>query len=52
MRLVLRSLEVFATNTPLRYRIRRIEKPTGRDLGGARDRIELWPAIRGRELLR
>ncbi len=36
----------------LRYRIRRIEQLTGRDLGSARDRIECWLALRGRELAR
>ncbi len=36
----------------LRYRIRKVEELTGRDLGNARDRIELWMAIRARELLR
>jgi purine catabolism regulator len=35
----------------LRYRIRRIEELTGRNLSGARDRIEFWLAIRGRELV-
>jgi PucR family transcriptional regulator, purine catabolism regulatory protein len=35
----------------LRYRIRRIEQLTGRDLGRARDRIEFWLALRGRELV-
>jgi len=35
----------------LRYRIRRIEQLTGRDLASARDRIEFWLAIRGRELV-
>ncbi|HEY8584628.1 MAG TPA: helix-turn-helix domain-containing protein, partial [Capillimicrobium sp.] len=34
----------------LRYRVRRIEELTGRDLGSARDRIEFWLALRGREL--
>jgi purine catabolism regulator len=34
----------------LRYRIRKIEELTGRDLGSARDRIEFWLAMRGREL--
>ena len=34
----------------LRYRIRKIEELTGRDLGTARDRIEFWLALRGREL--
>jgi PucR family transcriptional regulator, purine catabolism regulatory protein len=36
----------------LRYRIRRIEQLTGRDFGSARDRIEFWLALRGRELAR
>ena len=35
----------------LRYRIRRIEELTGRDLTRARDRIEFWLALRGRELV-
>lgn len=36
----------------LRYRIRRVEQLTKRDLSCARDRIELWLALRGRELVR
>jgi PucR family transcriptional regulator, purine catabolism regulatory protein len=36
----------------LRYRIRRIEELTGRDFSNARDRIEFWLALRGRELAR
>ena len=36
----------------LRYRIRKIEELTGRDLGSARDRIEFWLALRGREIVR
>jgi len=36
----------------LRYRIRRIEALTGRDFANARDRIEFWLALRGRELMR
>jgi purine catabolism regulator len=35
----------------LRYRIRRVEELTGRDLSSARDRIEFWLALRGRELV-
>jgi purine catabolism regulatory family protein/PucR-like helix-turn-helix protein/diguanylate cyclase with GGDEF domain len=34
----------------LRYRIRKVEELTGRDLANARDRIEFWLALRGREL--
>ncbi len=36
----------------LRYRIKRVEELTGRDLSSARDRIELWLALQGRELVR
>jgi purine catabolism regulator len=35
----------------LRYRIKRVEELTGRDLSCARDRIEFWLALRGRELV-
>ena len=35
----------------LRYRIRRVEQLTGRDLSSARDRIEFWLALRARELV-
>jgi DNA-binding PucR family transcriptional regulator len=35
----------------LRYRIRKVEELTGRDLASARDRIEFWLALRGRELV-
>ncbi|MGO9900159.1 MAG: PucR family transcriptional regulator [Solirubrobacteraceae bacterium] len=35
----------------LRYRIRRVEELTGRELGSARDRIEFWLALRARELV-
>jgi purine catabolism regulator len=35
----------------LRYRIRRIEELTGRNLSRAHDRIELWLALRARELV-
>lgn len=34
----------------LRYRIRKVEELTGRDLGSARDRIEFWLALRGRDI--
>jgi purine catabolism regulator len=64
---LLRSLDVFiehnghwekAANAlychrhTLRYRIRRVEQLTGRDFSHARDRIEFWLALRGRELAR
>jgi purine catabolism regulator len=64
---LLRSLEAFIANNgnweraarqlychrhTLRYRIRKIEELTGRDLSRATDRIELWLALRARELVR
>jgi purine catabolism regulator len=44
--------ELFCHRHTLRYRIRRIEDLTGRDLSRAHDRIELWLALRARELVR
>ena len=44
--------QVYCHRHTLRYRIRRVEQLTGRDLSRARDRIELWLALRGRELVR
>jgi len=64
---LLRSLDVFIEHNghwekaasalychrhTLRYRIRRVEQLTGRDFSKARDRIEFWLALRGRELSR
>jgi PucR family transcriptional regulator, purine catabolism regulatory protein len=43
--------QLFCHRHTLRYRIRRIEELTGRDLSRARDRIEFWLALRGRELV-
>jgi purine catabolism regulator len=63
---LLRSLEVFIEANgsweraarrldchrhTLRYRIRRVEELTGRSLDSARDRIDFWLALRGREVL-
>jgi purine catabolism regulator len=42
---------LFCHRHTLRYRIRRVEELTGRDLHTARDRIEFWLALRGRELV-
>src|SRR6185436_13450104 len=36
----------------LRYRIRRVEELTGRSLDSARDRIDFWLALRGREIVK
>jgi purine catabolism regulator len=44
--------ELFCHRHTLRYRIRRVEQLTGRDLSTARDRIEFWLALRARELVR
>lgn len=43
--------ELFCHRHTLRYRIRRVEQLTGRDLSTARDRIEFWLALRARELV-
>ena len=45
------ALELGCHRHTLRHRIRRVEEMTGRDLGSARDRIEFWLALRGRELI-
>jgi purine catabolism regulator len=34
----------------MRHRLRRIEATTGRDLTSARDRLELWLALKAREV--
>jgi purine catabolism regulator len=45
------SRELYCHRHTLRYRIRRVEQLTGRDLSSARDRIEFWLALRARELV-
>jgi PucR family transcriptional regulator, purine catabolism regulatory protein len=42
--------EVYCHRHTLRYRMRKVEELTGRDLSRAHDRIELWLALRAREL--
>ena len=42
--------EVFCHRHTLRYRMRKVEELTGRDLSRAHDRIEFWLALRAREL--
>jgi purine catabolism regulator len=44
--------EVYCHRHTLRYRMRKVEELTGRDLSRAHDRIEFWLALRGRELVR
>jgi purine catabolism regulator len=46
------AAELFCHRHTLRYRLRRVELLTGRDLANTRDRIEFWLALRGRELAR
>jgi purine catabolism regulator len=43
--------QLFCHRHTLRYRIRRVEELTGRSLDSARDRIDFWLALRGRELV-
>ncbi len=44
--------ELYCHRHTLRYRIRKVEELTGRDLKSARDRIEFWLALRARELVK
>jgi purine catabolism regulator len=44
--------QLYCHRHTLRYRIRRVEQLTGRDLSSARDRIEFWLALKARELVR
>ncbi len=46
------AAELYCHRHTLRYRMRRVEELTGRDLSSARDRIEFWLALRGREIVR
>src|SRR3954451_13499668 len=43
--------EVYCHRHTLRYRMRKVEELTGRDLTRAHDRIEFWLALRARELV-
>jgi PucR family transcriptional regulator, purine catabolism regulatory protein len=42
--------EVYCHRHTLRYRMRKVEELTGRDLSRAHDRIEFWLALRAKEL--
>jgi purine catabolism regulator len=44
--------QLYCHRHTLRYRIRKVEELTGRDLSRATDRIELWLALRARELVK
>jgi len=43
--------QVYCHRHTLRYRMRKVEDLTGRDLSRAHDRIEFWLALRARELV-
>ena len=43
--------ELYCHRHTLRYRMRKVEELTGRDLSRAHDRIEFWLALRARELV-
>ncbi len=43
--------QVYCHRHTLRYRMRKVEELTGRDLSSAHDRIEFWLALRARELV-
>jgi PucR family transcriptional regulator, purine catabolism regulatory protein len=43
--------QLYCHRHTLRYRIRRVEELTGRSLDSARDRIDFWLALRGREII-
>jgi purine catabolism regulator len=43
--------QLFVHRHTLRYRMRKVEKLTGRDLATPHDRMEFWLAIRARDLL-
>lgn len=43
--------ELFVHRHTLRYRMRKVEELTGRDLSGSFDRMEFWLALRARDLL-
>jgi purine catabolism regulator len=45
------AAELYVHRHTLRYRIRKIEELTGRDLGSSFDRMEFWLALRARELM-
>ncbi len=45
------AAELYVHRHTLRYRMRKVEELTGRDLASARDRMELFLALRARDLL-
>jgi len=45
------AADLFVHRHTLRYRMRKVEELTGRDLDTSRDRMEFWLALQARELL-
>jgi purine catabolism regulator len=45
------AAELYVHRHTLRYRMRKVEELTGRDLASSFDRMEFWLALRARELL-
>jgi len=45
------SAQLFVHRHTLRYRMRKVEELTGRDLGNSFDRMEFWLALRARDLM-
>ncbi|MFN2589997.1 MAG: PucR family transcriptional regulator [Actinomycetota bacterium] len=45
------AADLFVHRHTLRYRMRKVEQLTGRDLSSARDRMELFLAVRARDML-
>ena len=45
------AAELYVHRHTLRYRMRKVEELTGRDLGGSFDRMEFWLALRARDLM-
>jgi purine catabolism regulator len=45
------AAQLFVHRHTLRYRMRKVEELTGRDLSSSFDRMEFWLALRARELL-
>ncbi len=44
------AAQLFVHRHTLRYRMRKVEELTGRDLSSSFDRMEFWIALRSREL--
>jgi purine catabolism regulator len=45
------AAELFVHRHTLRYRMRKVEELTGRDLSSSFDRMEFWLALRARDLM-